>query len=84
MNKIFLIIYLLIFGCVTKQTFKKHPDNQEVTQNIINEEIVHVSPETSTFITFIIIILSVTFFCFGLKYLPILYKRIKALTKKDK
>ena len=84
MNKIFLITYLLISGCVTKQAFKKHPDNQEVTQNIINEEIVHVSPETSTFITFIIIILSVTFFCFGLKYLPILYKRIKVLTKKDK
>ena len=83
MNKIFLIIYLLFFGCVTKQTFKKHPDNQEVTQNIINEEIVHISPETPTFITFIIIILSVTFFCFGLKYLPILYKRIKVLTKKD-
>lgn len=84
MNKIFLIIYLLICGCVTKQTFKKHTDNQEVAQKIINEEIVHVSPETSTFITFIIIILSVTFFCFGLKYLPVLYKKIKDLTKKHK
>ena len=84
MNKILLIVYLLISGCVTKQTFKKHSTNQEVAEQIIKEEVIHISQDHSSFTTFIIIILGVMFFCFGLKYIPILYKNIKELTKKHK
>jgi hypothetical protein len=63
--------------------FTKKADNQEVAESIPNQEIVYLSPDESSFTTFIIIILGVMFFCFGLKYIPILYKKIKGLTKKN-
>lgn len=84
MNKILFIIIPFLSGCAQKIPFAKKPDNQEVTQKIANQEIIHLAPDNSSFIIFAIIILSVTFFCFGLKYIPILYKKIKSLTKKDK
>ena len=71
-------------GCLTKKVFNKKPDNQEVTENIANKEIVHITPDDSTFITFSILILGVMFFCFWLKYIPMLYTKLKSLTKKNK
>jgi len=84
MNKIFLAFIPFLSGCAQKIAFTKKPDNQEVAEKIINQEVVHLTPDSPTLITFLVLILGVIFFCFGLKYIPILYKKIKGLTKKDK
>jgi hypothetical protein len=83
MNKLLPFIVPLLSGCVHKMAFTKKADNQEVAESIPNQEIVYLSPDESSFTTFIIIILGVMFFCFGLKYIPILYKKVKGLTKKN-
>jgi hypothetical protein len=84
MNKIIYIIPIFLLGCLSKLKLNKPTDNQEVTKSILEKEPVVLSPGYSSSYTFLIIILGVMFFCFGLKYIPILYKKLKSLTKDKK
>ena len=75
---------MFLLGCFSTLKLNKPADNQEVAKSILDKEPMVLSPGYSSSYTFLIIILGVMFFCFGLKYIPILYKKIKDLTKKCK
>lgn len=84
MNKILFIILPFLSGCAQKLPFSKKPNNQEVVKIIPNKELAVFSPEHPTSDVFLIIIGSILFLCFGLRYIPMLYKKILDLTKKNK
>lgn len=75
---------MFLLGCVSKLKLNKPADNQEVAESILEKEPMVLSPGYSSSYVFLIIILGVMFFCFGLKYIPILYKKLKSLTKNKK
>ena len=84
MNKLIWPLPFLFFGCISKKITKQTADNQQASEIVQSKEIVYLTPDNSSLMIFAIIILGVTFFCFGLKYIPVFYKYIKGLTKKHK
>jgi len=84
MNKLTILLCLILSGCITKKILEKKPNNQEAIEVLQAKEIVYLASDDSSFVIFTALMLVVLFFCFGLKYIPILYNKIKGLTKKDK
>ena len=75
---------MFFLGCISKLKLNNPVDNQEVAKVILEKEPMVLSPGYSSSYVFLIIILGVMFFCFGLKYIPMLYKKLKTLTKYKK
>ena len=84
MNKLTILLYLALSGCITKKILEKKPNNKEAIEVLQTKEIIYFTPDDSSFVIFGALMLGVVFFCFGLKYIPVIYNKIKALTKKNK
>lgn len=83
MKKFLFIILLFLSSCFSKIKQVVHKNSFVDHNNTVKDDYVHFSQDDSYTYVFIIIMSITLFFCFGLKYLPILYKKILSLTKKN-